>query len=111
MLIEGLIHFKSFTDQAMASLYFMRILINLCSFSSIKSADMIIGFDFSTPKKAYFRCLGNSFRLNPLELISTSCTFSSLLLDFSALFSFRLSIVSFNSILEFRNSTSRSSIY
>ena len=111
MHIKGLIPFKSSIDQTIASLYFLRISINFCSFSYVKSADMITGFDFFAPKKAYFRCLGNSFRINPLELISTSYTFSSLLLDFSALCLSRLSTVSFNSKLEFRNSTSRSYIY
>ena len=111
MHIEGLSPFKSSTDQAIASLYFMRISISLCYFSFAKSADMIISFDFSTPKKAYFRCLDNSFRINPSELISTSYTFSSLLLDFSTLCSFRLSTISLNSKLEFKNSTLRSSIY
>ena len=43
MQIEGLIPFKSSTDQAMTSLYFMRIPINLCFFSTIKLAAMITG--------------------------------------------------------------------
>ena len=103
MHIEGQIPFKSSTDQDMASLYFLRILISFCSFSYVKLVDTITGFDFSASKKAYFRCLGNSFRLNPSKLISTSYTLSSLLLDFSALCSFRLSIFSFNSKLEFKN--------
>ena len=111
MCIEGLISFGSSTDQAISSLYFLKISINFCSFCYVKSLDMITGFDFSAPKKAHFKCLGNSFIINSSKLISTSCTFSSLLLDFSTLFLFRLSIASFNSKLEFRNSTSRSSIY
>ena len=65
MHIEGLIPFKSSTYQAMGSLYFMRILISFSSFSSIKSANMIIGFDSSAPKKAYLKCLGNCFIINP----------------------------------------------
>ena len=68
MQINGLIPFKSSTDQAMAFLYFLRIPINFCSLSSIKSGAIIIGFDPLTPKKAYFSCLGNSFKTNPLEL-------------------------------------------
>ena len=96
MHIEGLISFKSSTDQEIASLYFLRIFISFCSFSSVKSTNMITSFDFSAPKKAYFKCLGNYFRINPSELISTSCSFSSLLLEFSALCSCRLSPVSFN---------------
>ena len=61
--IEGLIPFKSSTDQAMASLYFLRILISFYSFSTIKSAAMITGYALSTLKKAYCRCLGNSLRI------------------------------------------------
>ena len=51
---------------------------------------MIIGCALSAPKKAYFKCLGNSLRISPSELFSTSCPFSSLLLDFSVLISFKL---------------------
>ena len=65
MQIEGLIPFKSATDQAMTSLYFLRILISFCSFSTAKSTAMIKGCALSTPKKAYFRCLDNSLRINP----------------------------------------------
>ena len=65
MHIEGLIPFKSSTDQAIASLYFLRISISFNSFSSVKSANMITSFYFSAPKKANFRCLGNSFIINP----------------------------------------------
>ena len=68
MQIEGMIHFKSFTDQAMTSLYFLRILISFCSFSFVQPAAMITGCALSAPKKAYLRCLGNSLRINPLEL-------------------------------------------
>ena len=75
MKIEGLIPFKSSIDQAIASLYFMRISSSFCSLCSVKSADMITGFDFSASRKAYFKCLGNSFRVNPLEFVSTSCAF------------------------------------
>ena len=63
---------------------------------------MITGFDFSASRKAYCKCLSNSFKINPLELVSTSCAIPSQLLDFSALPSFRPSIVSLNSELEFR---------
>ena len=65
MKIEGLIPFKSSTDQAMTSLYFMRIPINFNYFSTLKSATMITGCALSAPKKAYFRCLGHSLRFNP----------------------------------------------
>ena len=45
----------------MASLYFLRILISLCSFASVKLAAIITSCALSAPKKAYFNCLGNSF--------------------------------------------------
>ena len=66
---------------------------------------VITGCALSAPKKAYFKCFGNSFRINSLELFSTPCSSSSLLLDFSVLISFRLSVV-LNSKMEFRYSTS-----
>ena len=65
MKIDGLIPLKSSIDQAMAFLYFIRIPISFRSLSSVKSAAITTGFDLSTPKKAYFRCLGNSLRINP----------------------------------------------
>ena len=77
MQIDGLIPFKSSTYQAIASLYLLRISTSLCSLSFVKSAAIITGFDISTPRKAYFKCLGNSFRINPVEHFSTSCAFSS----------------------------------
>ena len=85
MQIEGLIPFKSSINQAIASLYFLRISSSFYSLCSIKSADMITCFDFLAYRKAYFKCLGNSFKINPSELFSTSCAFPSQLLDFSAL--------------------------
>ena len=106
MQIEGLIPFKSSIDQAMASLYFLRILISFYSFSTVKSAAMITSCALSAPKKTYFKCLGHSLRISLSELFSTSCPFSSLLIDFSALISFRLSTVTLISKLEFRYSTS-----
>ena len=48
MQIEGPIPFKSSTDQAMTSLYFMRIPISLCSLSIVKSVAMIAGCSFSS---------------------------------------------------------------
>ena len=65
MQIVRLVPFKSSTDQAMASLCYLRISISFSALSSVKPAAIIIGFDLSAPKKAYFRCLGNSFRINP----------------------------------------------
>ena len=108
---EGLIPLKSSTDQAIASLYFLRISNSFCSLCFVKSASMITGLDLSLPKKAYLRCLCNSFRIKLSKLFSTYYAFSSLLLDFSALPSFRLSIVFVISKLAFRYSTSRDLIY
>ena len=109
--IECLIPFKSSTDQGIAPLYFLRISRGLCSSSSFNAADIITGLAFSSSKKAYFKCLGHSFKVNPYELVSISFAFSSLMLDFSVLFSFKLKTVSFKSKLEIRNSQSRSSRY
>ena len=110
MQIEGLIPFKSLIGQAIASLYFLRISSSFCSSSSVNATDIITGFAFSYSKKAYFKCMGNSFKVNPSELIYVSFVFSSLL-HFSRLFSFTLKIVSFKSKLEFINPKSRSSRY
>ena len=52
MQIEGLIPFKSSIDQAIASLYFLKIPSSFYSFSFVKSIVIIIGFYFSAPKKA-----------------------------------------------------------
>ena len=72
MQIEGLIPFKSSIDQAISSLYFLRISRSFYSSSSINAANIITGFAFSGPKKAYFKCLGNSFKVNPSKLVSNS---------------------------------------
>ena len=81
----------------------MRILkrndINKC-FDKINE---IVGVN-RTPVKAYFKYLGNSFNVNPSELVYISFVFSSFLLDFSILFSFKLKIVSFKSKPEVINS-------
>ena len=90
MKIEGLIPFKSSIDQEIASLYLMRISNSLCSSSSFNAANIITCFAFSGSKKAYFKCLGTCFKVYPTELVSISIAFSSLLLDFSVLFSFKL---------------------
>ena len=111
MQIEGLIHFKSFIDQAIDGLYFLRISNSFCSSSSVNAAKIITGFAFSGSKKAYFNCLGNSFKVNPYELVSISFASFSLLHIFSILFLFLLSTASFDSKLEFRNSTTRTSRY
>ena len=65
MQIEALIPFKSFTDQAIASLYFLRISNSLCYSNTVNVANIITGFTFFGPKKAYFKCLSNSFKVNP----------------------------------------------
>ena len=49
MQIQGLIPFKSSTDQAMTSLYFLRIPISFCYFSTVKSTAMITGCALLTP--------------------------------------------------------------
>ena len=95
MQIEGLIPFKSSTNQAIASLYFLRISNSLCSSSTVNAADIITGFAFSGPKKAYFKCQGNSFKVNSFELIPIYVAFSLFLLDVFVLFSFKLKTVSF----------------
>ena len=77
MQIEGLIPFKSSTNQAITPLYFLRISSNVCSLCSIKLADIIIGLDFSTSRKARFKCSGNSFRIKPSEFVFTFENFSS----------------------------------
>ena len=104
MQIEGLMPFKSSIDQAIASLYFLRISSSLCYSSSVNVADIIIGFAFSGSKKAYFNYLGSYFKVNPYELVSISIAFSSLLLNFYVLSSFKLKTVSFNSKFEFSHS-------
>ena len=109
MKIEGLIPFKSSTDQAIAPLCFLRISSSFFSSNSFNAANIITGLAFFGSKKAYFKYLGSSFKDNPSKLVYISFAFSSLLLDFSILFSFKLKIVSFKSKLEVMNSQSRSS--
>ena len=88
MQIVGLIPLKYSIYQAITSLYFLRIPINFCSLSYVKSAAIITGLDLSAPKKAYFKCLVIPSKLTPHNFFSTSYAFSSLLLDFSTLSSF-----------------------
>ena len=66
---EGLVPLKSSIDQAIASLYFLRISSSFCSSSSVNPAEMMTGLDCSVYKKAYFKCSDNSFRINPSELV------------------------------------------
>ena len=75
--MEGLIPFKSSIDQAMVSLYFLRISNSFFSLCFVKSADIIAGLDFLALRKAYFKCSGNSFRIKPYELVFTFEAFSS----------------------------------
>ena len=110
MQIEALIPFKSSIVQEIASLYFLRISSSFCSSISVNATDIITGFAFLGSKKAYFKCLGNFFKVNRSKLVYVSFAFSSLL-HFSMLCSFELKIVSFKSKLEFRNRKSRSSRY
>ena len=77
MQIEGLIPFKSSTDQAIVPLYFLRISSSFCSLCSVKSVDIITGLDFPASRKAYFKCSCHSFRIKPYGLIFTSETFPS----------------------------------
>ena len=65
MQLEGLIPCKSSIDQAIASMYFLRISSVCCFSSSVNAADIITCFAFSGSKKADFNCLGNSFKVNP----------------------------------------------
>ena len=65
MKMEGLIPFNSSTDQAIAFLYFLRIYSPFCSSSLFNAANIITSFAFVGSKKAYFKCLGNSFKANP----------------------------------------------
>ena len=109
MQIQGLIPFKSSIDQAIASLYFLRIYNSFCSSSLVNVVEIILGLAVSNSRKAYSYCLGNSFKVNPSVLVSVSFASSSLLDIFSILFSFILKTVSFNLQLECRNSKSRSS--
>ena len=51
MQIEGLIPFNSSIDEAIASLYFLRISNSLCSSFLVNAADIITGFSFSSSKK------------------------------------------------------------
>ena len=110
MQIEGLIPFKSYIDQETASLYFLRISNSFYSPCSVR-VDIITGFACSGSKKAYFKCLGNSFKVNSSELVFVSFASYSLVLVFSVPFSFKLKTVPFNSQLECRNLQARSSRY
>ena len=77
MQIERLIPFKSYTDQAIAPLYFFRISNSFCSLCFVKSVDIITGLNFLASRKEYFKCLGNSFIIKSSELVFTFETFPS----------------------------------
>ena len=68
MQIEGLIPFKSCIDQAITSLYFLKISSRCCSSSLVNADDIIIGFYFFGSKKAYSTVLINPSRLTFLNL-------------------------------------------
>ena len=55
MQMEGLIPFKPSMDQAIASLYFLRVSNYFCSSYSVNAADIITGLSFSGSKKTYFK--------------------------------------------------------
>ena len=55
MQIKGLIPFKSSIDQAIVSLYFLRVSSSFCSSGSINATEIITGFAFFGSKKAYFK--------------------------------------------------------
>ena len=95
MQIKGLISFKSSIEQAIASLYFLRISNSFCSSCSVNAAEIIRSFAFYGSKKAYFKCLGNSFKVNPSELVSISFASFSLLQVFYFIFCNILCMVSF----------------
>ena len=63
MQIDGLVPFKSSIDQAIASLYFLRISISFFSLSSVKSVAIITGLIFQLLRR---HILG--FWVIPLEL-------------------------------------------
>ena len=110
--IDGLIPFKSSTDQPMASLCFLKIYTTFFSFSVVKFAAIITSLNFSSPRNTNFRCLGNSFRISPFELFSTSYSFTLLLLELSALlYSFRLETTLVNLASAFNSSFFRFSLY
>ena len=95
-MTERLIPFKYSINQAIASLYSLRVSNSLCSSSLVNPAEIITGFPFSGCKKAYFKCSGNSFSIKPSELLFSSATSSLYLLDLSALFSLILNTESFS---------------
>ena len=76
MQIEGLIPLRYSMDQAITSLYFLRVSSSLCSSSLVSPFAMMTGFPFSGCKKAYFKCSGNSLRINPSELVFSSAPYS-----------------------------------
>ena len=55
MQMEGLIPFKSSMDQAIASLYFLRVSSSFCSSGLVNADEIITSFAFSGSKKAYFK--------------------------------------------------------
>ena len=75
--MEGLIPFKSSIDLAMVPLYFLRISNSFFSLCYVKFANIVTGLYFLASRKAYFKCLGNSFRIKPSELVFTSTAFFS----------------------------------
>ena len=52
--MEGLIPFKSSIEQAIASLYFLRVPSSFYFSDSINAVEIITGFALSSSNKAYF---------------------------------------------------------
>ena len=52
--MDELIPFKYSIDQAIASLYFLRVSSSLCSLDSVNAAEIITSFALSGSKKTYF---------------------------------------------------------
>ena len=55
MQMQVPIPLRSSNDQAIASLYFLRIFSSFCSSISVNAANMITSFPFYGSKKAYFK--------------------------------------------------------
>ena len=111
MHIEGLIFFKSSIDQAIASLYFLRISNNFCSSSSVNDAEIMTGFAFLVARRHTSNVQAILLESNPLSLCLLQQHSLHNCWIFFVLFSSILITASFYLKLEFRNSTSRRSRY
>ena len=68
MYIEGLIPFKSSMDQAIASLYFLRVSSNFCSSYIVNADDIITGLSFLVIREQTSNDLEIPSRLTLLKL-------------------------------------------